>query len=409
MNEINDSIILNQEITQKKKLGRTNNVYFCPICNEKFTNNIKFKRHKIECYKANGITFRCCFGCGREFSNKRSLSVHEAYCQNNPNRVINVPKNKGKKIVNHKNKICLYCGNEFYPYYKKSNGSEYYSPKRKFCCQTCATKYYQEHGKSEKAKIYNHICSICGKNKKSKKEYSKNKNYICLECRKEIASLKRGYSICPICGQLNCVDERCKINEMLKKLRVTAKIFKNDFDSSKIGTIEIHDEIKKLKTKLEEMYFDKKMSIVEIANIYNVPFNKIKYQFINLFNISLRTKKEVFEIQQNKLFKINDKWKANFNPKGCDYIDMLNEKYGYNFQHALNGGEKQVKWFWIDGYDEERNIAFEYDEQKHYKDYKNNILTDKDIERMYLIHEELECRFLRYNEKLDKLYEFEFS
>ena len=53
----------------------------------------------------------------------------------------------------------------------------------------------------------------------------------------------------------------------------------------------------------------------------------------------------------------------------------------------------------------EKNIVFEYDEPKHYKDVYNNILSDKDIIRQNNIINKLHCQFWRYNERLDKLYQ----
>lgn len=395
-------------------IGKRNDGYTCEFCGEHFTDKAVFERHLRTCIKNPenfpDHTYKCKYECGREFKDKRSLGVHEAYCIKNPERVVNVSKNKGKKFVIRKDKRCLYCGNKFHPYYKKQDGSEYYSPRRKFCCQSCATKYYQEHPRRKVAKKYTHICNVCGKITENRKQYSNHpQDYICFECRKAIATEKRGYSTCPICGQINCNDERCKEPEMLKKLRATKKIFKDDFDDTKIGTPQIHEEVARLKAKLEDMYYIQKMSVVDISNFYNVNFHQIRYQFLNLFHIQLRTPAEVFALtMSNYTEKYGLEWQVNFNPKGCEYMDKLNEEYGFNFQHALNGGEVQFKQFYVDGYDKERNIVFEYDEYRHYKDYRKNILTDRDIERMYIIHEETGCRFLRYNEKIDKLYEFEF-
>ena len=73
-------------------------------------------------------------------------------------------------------------------------------------------------------------------------------------------------------------------------------------------------------------------------------------------------------------------------------------------QHALNGGEILCLGYWLDGYDKDLNIVFEYDEARHYKDIKNNILTDKDIQRQQNIINKLQCEFWRYNEELDFLY-----
>lgn len=100
----------------------------------------------------------------------------------------------------------------------------------------------------------------------------------------------------------------------------------------------------------------------------------------------------------------NGEFGQHFSKKGCKFIDELNKKYNWNLQHALNGGEKQVCGYFLDGYDEKLNIAFEYDEQSHYKDVYRNVLCDRDIIRQNIIINELHCTFYRYNEVLDKLY-----
>lgn len=93
-----------------------------------------------------------------------------------------------------------------------------------------------------------------------------------------------------------------------------------------------------------------------------------------------------------------------YSKKGCEFINRLNETKGWNLQHAENGGEFSVSGYYIDGYDKERNIAFEYDEPKHYEDTTLNILKKKDIERQNLIIEKLGCKLYRYNEAIDFLY-----
>lgn len=97
-------------------------------------------------------------------------------------------------------------------------------------------------------------------------------------------------------------------------------------------------------------------------------------------------------------------FKAHYSKRGCKYIDKLNKKNGWNLQHAENGGEYEVAGYFLDGYDSKLNIAFEYDEPKHYTDPLNNILCERDIERQEVIIENLKCDFYRYNEYLDKFY-----
>lgn len=96
---------------------------------------------------------------------------------------------------------------------------------------------------------------------------------------------------------------------------------------------------------------------------------------------------------------------ARYNKKSIEYINRLNEEKGWNLQHAENGGEVEVCGYFLDGYDKELNIAFEYDEPRHYKDVYENVLMDRDMKRQNFIIENLKCRFFRYNEKLDLLYE----
>lgn len=99
---------------------------------------------------------------------------------------------------------------------------------------------------------------------------------------------------------------------------------------------------------------------------------------------------------------------AKVSKTACAFIDKLNESKGWHLQHGMNGGEVIVGGYYLDGYDKELNIAFEYDEPAHYIDIQNNILRERDIRRMNYIHEQLNCRFFRYNESIDKLYEVSF-
>lgn len=94
-----------------------------------------------------------------------------------------------------------------------------------------------------------------------------------------------------------------------------------------------------------------------------------------------------------------------YNPNACKFIDELNKNNNWNLQHALNGGEVCFNGYFVDGYDKELNIVFEYDEKHHYKDAEDNILIDKDIIRQNKIKEILNCKFYRYNEVIQKFYE----
>ena len=89
---------------------------------------------------------------------------------------------------------------------------------------------------------------------------------------------------------------------------------------------------------------------------------------------------------------------SNFNPCACKFIEKWNQIFGWEIRHAQNGGEVEVYGYFVDGYDEKRNIIVEYDEPQHYKG--DGTLKSKDLVRQNrLITTATPTKFLRYNEK----------
>ena len=81
----------------------------------------------------------------------------------------------------------------------------------------------------------------------------------------------------------------------------------------------------------------------------------------------------------------------NFNQDACKMIDDYGKENGYNFQHAMNGGEYHIKelGYFVDGYDKEKNAVLEIDEKHH------NRQINKDAIRQAEIQEFLNCEFIR--------------
>lgn len=100
----------------------------------------------------------------------------------------------------------------------------------------------------------------------------------------------------------------------------------------------------------------------------------------------------------------NNNIQVHYNKNSIPFINSLNIKNNWNLQHAENGGEFRCLGYFLDGYDKEKNIAFEYDEPFHYEDVYNNKLRRKDIIRQNNLINELQCEFWRYNEKIKLLY-----
>lgn len=153
----------------------------------------------------------------------------------------------------------------------------------------------------------------------------------------------------------------------------------------------------------------------EIKNIFKKSTSTIRRKYASGEMIGTFTGKHHTEETRKKLSEKCSKSfvnkygvRANFNLRQIDYINKLNNDNGWELQHALNGGEKFImNRYFVDGYDEKRNIVFEYDEKKHYKDVDNNILKDKDIIRQNEIIDYLHCDFYRYNEKINLFYKVE--
>lgn len=85
----------------------------------------------------------------------------------------------------------------------------------------------------------------------------------------------------------------------------------------------------------------------------------------------------------------------NFNIKGCEYFNQLMIDNNTFIQHALNGGEYHIKelGYWVDGYDMENNIVYEWDEKYHYDVYGN--LLERDLNRQKEIEDYLRCKVIR--------------
>jgi len=81
-----------------------------------------------------------------------------------------------------------------------------------------------------------------------------------------------------------------------------------------------------------------------------------------------------------------------FNPIACKSIDEYGKQHGYNFQHALNGGEYRIKelGYWVDGYDAKKNVVIEYYEREH----ERTARKEKDARRQREILDFMGCKFI---------------
>jgi len=105
----------------------------------------------------------------------------------------------------------------------------------------------------------------------------------------------------------------------------------------------------------------------------------------------------------NKKIKINNgKWTPHFNINACKFLDEISKIKNVNIQHALNGGEYYIEelGYWVDGYDKDNNVIYEYYEKFHKYKIEKDLLREKEIVKklnckFIIIHEGKEEEFLK--------------
>ncbi|KKL77558.1 hypothetical protein LCGC14_2033680 [marine sediment metagenome] len=115
-------------------------------------------------------------------------------------------------------------------------------------------------------------------------------------------------------------------------------------------------------------------------------------------SLSHRGKKHTFESRRKmrlaairRIERNEGQCSPNYNPTACKLIEEYGKRYGYNFQHAENGGEFHIKelGYWVDGYDAEKNVVIEHDESYHFQQKEKDEARQEEIERL------LGCEFIR--------------
>ena len=163
----------------------------------------------------------------------------------------------------------------------------------------------------------------------------------------------------------NCKCNSCANRETINKILsdpIKSDIYRKKLsDSSKGIKITWGDKISKTLTgrKLPKERVEK-MKISMLGK--NNPFYGKKH-----------TEETKRKLRLKRIKYLNDKFGGGicptYNPIACLIIDEYGKKHGYNFQHAINGGEHYIKelGYWVDGYDKEKNVVIEYYEKFHSK------------------------------------------
>jgi hypothetical protein len=178
-------------------------------------------------------------------------------------------------------KICLECGKSFI----------FKDKRQKFCNNSCSAKYSNKHrnyNPSDDKRTKQMNCSGCGK--KILVDIRAGQNVKCKKCnelrRKKYSSryiIKNDKLICKYCGQEKCLrPDVCRKHQIFPTL-----INYFGFDKTKIGTIKIYEEFDRIKNKIIEDYWNKKLSTLDLSKKYMYSSNNIRH-FLKEMNISLR-------------------------------------------------------------------------------------------------------------------------
>jgi hypothetical protein len=201
-----------------------------------------------------------------------------------------------------------------------------------------------------------------------------------------IINEKRWSRICPT----------CKKELIYNKKGIRDKAIKNKRRCLSCSIVD-----KNKKRKLSDLT---KLKLKEICNKNS--FRKIGKKSWNAGKThSIETKQKI-RVGILNYIKRNGVNAPRYNLTACKFFDVLNERNGWCLKHALNGGEIEILGYYVDSYDEIRNIVVEYDEPRHYNVVGE--LKKKDIDRMIEICNHLKCEFWRYDEKKGTLKKYEY-
>jgi len=105
-----------------------------------------------------------------------------------------------------------------------------------------------------------------------------------------------------------------------------------------------------------------------------------------------KRKKRLLMIERIK--KLHGRACPNYNQNAIQIIEEYGRTHGYEFRHAENGGEFYVKelGYWVDGYDEGKNVVIEYYEPHHKARIKKDTIRRNEIVSL------LGCKFIELKE-----------
>jgi hypothetical protein len=201
--------------------------------------------------------------------------------------------------------------------------------------------------------------------------------------------MKEYVRICPKCGKeieyktKKILQTAIKINKPCKScVQSESKIGEKNHMFGKKHSIETIDKIKE--KRKDQKFSNETRDKMSISS-------KLRLEEYNHWLGKKHKQESIDKMRVISANRIHDnKWHPSFNVNACKIIDEYGEKNGYDFQHALNGGEFFIKelGYWVDGYDKKNNVVIEYYEKAH------EYFIEKDNVRINEIKNFLKCEII---------------
>ena len=239
-------------------------------------------------------------------------------------------------------------------------------------------------------------CPNCSKNKKlSTQEFiikARNKHgekfdYSLIDYKNIHTFVK---IICPVHG----IFEQSPMTHLKWGCKHCAKTKKSNTEEFIYKAKQIHGE-KYNYDLVDYVYSNKKVKI--ICKEHNYIFEQRPSNHLSKKHgcpLCGNRKRRLSRIEEIRINKFNgNQVIPSFNKSACQLFDEISLKENIHIQHAMNGGEYYIKelGYWLDGYDKENNVSYEFDESQHFD--KNGNLSEKDIKQE--IEHFLKCKFIR--------------